>query len=818
MISLNFDSRLFRILITGVALSVTGFAAQAQEQIGVLGNTVTVSNAGGGFGPTAIPISAGGVVNTISNVPTSGTLDVPTFSFNIVPNGVTDGAYTFRAGFIIDEAGSSRRLELQLPTVNMTFSGGGTTLVGTVPNAQSVRVLGRDASGTVTAAANVNSAGIVNFTNTTLAFDADDQLALIASGGGVLADIINTIDTLGKTYNYTIVLNQTAGPATLIFGANPGGGFTAYPTSAADFVLNTNELQANFTGGHKVTGQLSFGTGGGGGGGGGGGEQSVDAQISNSSAATSALASQIAAGGVNQVVLDGFATLISNTTATASLVSAGLQAGTVTVSSGIQLLNALTSQVGVAQQLTTADAQVEAAAINSIVSNMASVIGGMRGKTLAPSELIQLRSAVNELFTDTASLLASLRGKFGFISSSALVSSDAITLDTSIADIGGIVDSLEASINAAIAVTGFDFNASVFNSIQNTSQTSLELLLAPLAAQLGLTVTYLSDVDTQTLLSNNTALLGRVLASTAVNVGTSTEVPFTALKTALETSGLSIAFAESLTTELTGFIKADSLTLDSGSGPATASSSLASAIGATALVVNGANGIVNYTTPSGPYDIYLAAVSPAPAGYPTGSFALPDGSRVVIQNNLAFTFVSALHDPVAFAGAIQKAGNGTFSTSVTANGSVKLREISSNAVFSSSVSTNANTVASTVSEVTFTAPAGDPAAASYLFTVTYTDGTNQVISPAISDPAFFQSVTNYGFAVTTDRATGMINIGGFMFRPDYFVTPLSASDTIFLNGNADSSGVAYRPLDANGDGKTDYQVLTANGLQVVYGL
>lgn len=63
-----------------------------------------------------------------------------------------------------------------------------------------------------------------------------------------------------------------------------------------------------------------------------------------------------------------------------------------------------------------------------------------------------------------------------------------------------------------------------------------------------------------------------------------------------------------------------------------------------------------------------------------------------------------------------------------------------------------------------------------------------------------------------------MTIAGTKFRPDYFVLPLTADNSTFLSVYGDSAVVAYRAVDANGDGITDYEVITSTGKQIVYGL
>ena len=276
--------------------------------------------------------------------------------------------------------------------------------------------------------------------------------------------------------------------------------------------------------------------------------------------------------------------------------------------------------------------------------------------------------------------------------------------------------------------------------------------------------------------------------------------------------------AASLSSNLEAFVNSDTFTANAGSGQTTLTTTLTSALAATNLTVDATTSRIRYTKGSATFAAFVKSVSPAPALLPDGQFMLADGSTLIIGNELAITLVPAPNDVIEFAEAIQLAGTGGFTTLVSANGSVSLTETASGAVFSSLMSSAALGTGTAASSTTFTAATGDPAASSYRFVVTYKDGTRQEILPSVADTSFFTSVQNAGFAVLVDRVTGGLTIGGFNFRPDFFLIPLTTDDAIYLTTNADTSGVAYRAVDANGDGRTDYQVLTASGVQTVYGL
>lgn len=815
MMGVRREFKICKSLFIGTVLAV-GSAGAFAQQLGVTGNAVTVSNAGGGFGPTSVPIASNGTVSAITGLPTSTTLDVPTFTFNMSSNGVNDAVHTFRVGFVIDDDTTQRRLEIDITGITMTFTNSGTTLTGSVTGATTT-VYGRNADGSITLMATPATPGTVAFSGTTLSFDADDALASIVSGGGILADVINSMNATGIGYTYAVVLKQTSGGQALQFGHSPGGSFTAFPTSTTDFILQANALQANLFGGYKLSGTLSFGSSGGSGGGSGSSSESqISAAVGTASNNTLNLINSIAAGGATAATNTQLSSLVNTTAqAVSDVITNGSQA---TLDSGITLLATLAKQMQVVRQVTDAGIEVDTLVTRKIVTFAYQLVLSFKNYTLDGPQRLNLKTALNSTFTDTDSFLASLRGKFGFISTDALESHDAITLDTSIADISGIVEDLELTINAALEIPDFDIESETFVSMQNVSQSAAELLLAPVGTQLGLTIAYSSDSATAALLSSNTTLMDRLLDVAGINVGISTKVDATALETSLTAAGLSAASASSLSTSASAFVKADGLNIDSGSGVASVSTSLETALGATGLSVNGTTGLISLTLANEAYTVLLQGVFPAPALLPTGTHKLPDGSSLVVKNGLAYLLVPASADIVEFASAINSIGAGAFSTNLGANGNLTLLENASNIGFTASFSSGSISSSAAISSTAFGAASGDPASSNYNFTVKYKDGREQVILPVIADSLFFQSVANYGFKVTTDKTTGVIQIDGFNFRPDYFINPLTAADTTFLTANADTSGVAYRPVDANGDGKTDYQIITSAGVQTVYGL
>lgn len=112
-----------------------------------------------------------------------------------------------------------------------------------------------------------------------------------------------------------------------------------------------------------------------------------------------------------------------------------------------------------------------------------------------------------------------------------------------------------------------------------------------------------------------------------------------------------------------------------------------------------------------------------------------------------------------------------------------------------------------------------PFASGLGFVASCNNGVVQHISPAIDDQVFYAYLQEEGLQVTTNRVTGVIHIEGVgSFRPDYFVTPLTPADNNLLAFNGNPWDLGLRAVDANNDGVTDYEFVTRNGVQLIYGL
>ena len=234
-------------------------------------------------------------------------------------------------------------------------------------------------------------------------------------------------------------------------------------------------------------------------------------------------------------------------------------------------------------------------------------------------------------------------------------------------------------------------------------------------------------------------------------------------------------------------------------------------------------GSIGFAFDSGAIEAFVTDVAIVPDSVPEGVFIRPDGSAVIIEDGVAISVAPSPAEPIEFVAAIESVGEGEYTTTIRDNGAIALTDTLTGYVFNATFSFDSIVSAEPVAETFFTFPQGnDPADPAYRFSVTFEDGSTQSLLPMIAAPQFYDSLSTQGFDIQTDRSTGVIITDRARFRPDYFSRPATSFEILFLNSNADASGMAYIPTDANGDGIEDFIVITRiNGVataQVVYRL
>ena len=861
------------VVVTGADSSMLTYrltVTRKEPELGITNNMLTVTDTAAGFEQTVAIGSTGennGVIAPIVNVPNFGPLSMPTFSFGLYSLGefaynqgtgtptVSSSSYRFRAGMVIDEPGSMRRLELDIPIVNMDIGSDG-TLTGTIPP-QDFNVWGRSADGQTVAASLPINPGI-SFNDNTFQFDADVFIERIQSDGGLLAgvrNVINTIDARGATFTYSLVLKQVKDPTNsevpdIAFGSDPGASFVAFPTVANNATeaegfagfeqlrdatgnpTTQRDFNAIYADGYRLTGQVSFvaastgpvvpgptdpgPTDPGPTGPGGGGAVPPPALPDNAITANDQLTEAITGIDLSQIPDDGVIdpdmvasinNVLEDAGALADLVSSELDSGDLSASESIDSLATLSDATELAGAAIQAGAEIETATVTGIIDGIADIIDVLGDTTLSPA----LMNAVQATAQSTLAAVADL------------VADDAEPDDTE-----AILDSASALVNAVVvldpdtALTE-DFKATA----QSLAESVLQKALDDIAAGLGQgdDVTFTDTASTRALLAENPTLLDEVLEVSAISLTGTTPLDTTATQSAIEEAGVSPAGAEALTADLNQFVipTGVAIEIDDQANDVVALLNDVLLDADITAAADSTTGSIGFAFDSGAIEAFVTDVAIVPDSVPEGVFIKPDGSAVIIEDGVAISVAPSPAEPIEFVAAIESVGEGEYTTTIRDNGAIALTDTLTGYVFNGTFSFDSIVSAEPVAETFFTFPEGnDPADPAYRFSVTFENGSTQPLLPMIAAPQFYDSLSAQGLNIQTDRSSGVIITDRARFRPDYFSRPATSFEILFLNSNVDESGVAYIPTDANGDGIEDFIVITRiNGVataQVVYQL
>ena len=828
-------------------------------ELGITNNMLTVTDTAAGFEQIVAIGSTGennGVIAPIVDVPNFGPLSMPAFSFGLDTAGefaytlgtgsptVSSSSYRFRAGMVIDEPGSMRRLELDIPVVNINFDSG--TLTGTIPP-QDFNVWGRSADGQTVAAASLPISNSISFNDNTFQFDADVFIERIESGGGLLAgvrNVINTIEARGATFDYSLVLKQVKDPANseepdIAFGSDPGASFVAFPTVADDAAedegfagfeqlrdatgnpTTENPFNVFYADGYRLTGQVSFvaaSTGPVVPGGEGGATIPPPALPDNAITANDQLTEAITGIDLSQIPDDGVIdpdmvasinNVLEDAGALADLVSSELDSGDISASESIDSLATLSDAAALAGAAIQAGAEIETATVTGIIDGIADVIDVLDDTTLSPA----LMNAVQATAQSTLAAVADL------------VADDAEPDDTE-----AILDSASALVNAVVVLDPDTALTEGFKATaQSLAESVLQKALDDIAAGLGQgdDVTFTDTASTQALLAENPTLLDEVLEVSAISLTGTTPLDATATQSAIEEAGVSPAGAEALTADLNQFVIPTGVAIeidDQANDVVALLNDVLLDAGITAAA-DSTTGSIGFAFDSGAIEAFVTDVAIVPDSVPEGVFIKPDGSAVIIEDGVAISVAPSPAEPIEFVAAIESVGEGEYTTTLRDNGAIALTNTLTGYVFNATFSFDSIVSAEPVAETRFRLPeeGNDPAdPEEYQFSVTFEDGSTQSLLPMIAAPQFYDSLSAQGFNIQTNRSTGVIITDRARFRPYYFSRPATSFEILFLNGNADEFGVAYIPTDANGDGIEDFIVITRiNGVataQVVYRL
>ena len=513
-------------------------------------------------------------------------------------------------------------------------------------------------------------------------------------------------------------------------------------------------------------------------------------------------------GVVNPDLLQRISNVLADAGDFADIVAADLAGEDITVDQAIDFLATLNAALEPAGTAIQAGAEVEMATVTGIIDGIGEVIVALDSEdsTLSPPPTLvaAVQSAVQTILVTVSDLVA-----------------DDADPDSTEA----ILDSASQVVNAVLGLFPTlhgDFKAAV----QSLSEVVLRKSVDDIAVQLGRDRTEFTFTDTvsmRVLLAENTTLLDRVLEVTGISLGR-TQLGSTSVTQFAIDAGVSAEGAEALAEDVNQFVTRPAFLLEIDGQFVGVLDLLNDALlGFGAATVDNTTGTVEFASDAGTIEAFVTAVAIVPDSVPEGVFITPDGSALSIADGVAISLAPSPADPIEFVRTIESVGDGEYTTTIRGNGAIALTHTATGAVFNATFAFDVIGSGEPVAMTTFTTPEGnDPADPDYKFSVTFEDGSMQSILPMIASPQFYDSMTAMGFEMQTDRSTGVISINGARFRADYISWPATSFEILFWSRNADASGVAYMPTDANGDGITDYIVITRiNGVatgQIVYEL
>ncbi len=788
-----------------LALVFTGFGAlaHAQVQIGLTNDQVTINGSGSsaGFSQTGT-IAADGTVSTIANVPSTNGVGIPSFAFTLVSTA-TSSNYTadFRVGIIIqDKNVTNRRFEAEIPKITLTVAGG--TMTGSIPASQALVAKGRNGAGTLevdVTATNNAASGPITISGGTVQMNAADLISRIRSANALFDSVILAEFDQPASYEYWIAVKETTLNAAA-FGKTTGGfaAFTGQP-AAAPFALLT---AANYNGGYFVTGEFNVVTASSGGGGGGGSSADVTqgtANLENELASIPEITTGTLPSADTIAKID---TAVSNAGTVASQAAAAAAAGTLSGSQAIATLLQANKAVELAGKAKQAGATSAASASVSVLTNIANVFSGLSssGTAISDTQKAQLATEAKKAIDNAKSLIKEGDG------------------GTTQAELIALVDAGAQLLNKMTKLNGSVIPADVLTSVNALSQTAISNSLQGVSAAVD--VDRNDPIAVRNFLQTNAAAKQEVIENTPkVETTFKMSLDFFLEAATCENftpslkDSLRAQFQESL--QLSDVVVISTTNCDNNGDTATLLSGgniVAATVAPTITVED--SGRFTYSTSTEKY-VGRSVVRIVPSSIPTGTSVLPNGKTLLVQAGVATEVSPTALDEATFGAAVSSAG---FQLSYNANGSFAI-DLGNNESFSGAFAYNNVGTATSCGAVTFTAPTGNPTDADYAFIANCADGAKQRITPFANTNAFYTTLANEGISATTDRNTGVVtipNIGSF--KPSFFVTPLSLNDTTYYNATKNSDGIAFRASDKNGDGKTDYEIISATGVQIMYGL
>ncbi len=784
-----------------------------------------------------------GIVEHVDDVPMSSDVGIPSFSFDLIAENINAGSYEFTVGVVFINYEDGHQLETRINRLILDVTGDG-RVSGRIPaSGNNLRVLASNQSGSVTVSMNIPNVadnGPIRLDQGSVTFDADYLLERIRNSNPAFEDILLAQFDDAGSYQYMITVNQTAGSAVKFSHVDGLSGYTELPKleedcSASDcllssdvFGLNDGELADYFDGGYRVLGSFNvvpFGSGGGGSGGGdpddggpGGGFPPLPDDLEDLLGDLEDLFDELEFDEFtppSQEQLEQLENAFENLEEQLAAAQEQLASGTLSLTAGFSLLNTGGRTFDIGGNASELGGTFDVGSAAGTLGGFADVIAGMvTGST--PLTQAQIEDIVD--FTETK------------LESAAKM----ISNDTPPADVEKMMEATADLLNKTLDAGGTLSEELVTAAVQIALK-AVTNIAGDVVTKLGLGENFdvNNQAQVQALLRTQPAALTQTLNNTPA-VQSRQPIDQEAARQNLGNSGIDAAAADRIVAALGTITNPAGVSLPGGDTAATKLlTALARAFGGGAVAqvlegglnvlaatgfavdVDAVTGALRVRADASSYSATSTAVRLVPSTIPEGVSYLADGRAVAVADGVAIELAPAAVDVLGFAAAVERAG---FPATFRSNGTVALTLTAGQRFSGSFAYDDIGSISSSCGAITFSNPEGAVYSAGYAFTMRCANGITQRILPFVDNAAFYSTVVNAGLTISTDRNTGAVTIGNVgRFKPSFFVDPLSTADQAFLTQNG-TNGFAFRSRDLNGDGRADYEIISANGVQAMYAM
>jgi hypothetical protein len=238
----------------------------------------------------------------------------------------------------------------------------------------------------------------------------------------------------------------------------------------------------------------------------------------------------------------------------------------------------------------------------------------------------------------------------------------------------------------------------------------------------------------------------------------------------------------------------------------------------TEITTDETTGLVTISSADETYVGMVVGVRSVPAAVPSGIRSRSDGRATVVTEGTAIDIAPNAFSLLDFVDVAETAG---FSFTQNTNASFTLglgegQTFVGTFAYDNLVDADLSASCGALGVI---GPVGEFNAPSYSFGIECASGVLQRVVPFTANTAFFDSVKASEMTVSVDRNTGVITVSGYgKLKPSFFTAQPTEVELAYHATETDSFGIALQLLDINSDGITDYKVISATSVQIMYGL